>query len=211
MTGCLPAVGARSAGVALWALLVCAGAVFAQEPPGLARDCLIANMRWQQRTCAVADLDADQRADYAFATVGRTLTLSLWLSGRATAVELVTPPGREAFSYAFRDVDGDGDLDIALLGAGEQTVGVFLNDGQGGFAFDDQDRFVTAPYSDPVRIGVSTTRVAWPCASWNTGTDSTALESVSAIHAPRAPKPLVERSLLAAAQQPCGSPRSRAP
>jgi hypothetical protein len=35
-----------------------------------------------------------------------------------------------------------------LLGSFNETVGVFLNDGSGGFQFDRQDRYLTPPNHD---------------------------------------------------------------
>ena len=207
----LPAPAACRLSVAVWTLVVCAGTVLAQRPSELALDCLTANVRSQQRVCVAADIDADHHPDYAFSPAGRRLSLSLRLSAGDTTVELVAPPGREAYSYALRDVDGDGDLDIALLGAADQTVGVFLNDGDGGFVFDAQDRFLSAPYPDSSRVGSTTMRVAWPCATWNPGTDSTGLESVTAIDRPLSFKPVAEQHVPVYERRPDGSPRTRAP
>jgi len=136
-------------------LLVCTAAVALSLPPrpAVERECVSANMRARPAACLVSDLDGDRQADYALSLditglFARPASISIHLSSTPEAYRLVVPDGLTASSFVFRDVNGDGRLDIALLGSFNETVGVFLNDGSGGFRFDRQDRYLTPPDHD---------------------------------------------------------------
>lgn len=136
-------------------LLVCAAAVALSLPPRPAaeRECVSANMQARPAACLVSDLDGDRQADYALSLditglFVRPASISIHLSSAREPYRLFLPDGVTASSFVFRDVNGDGQLDIALLGGFNETVGVFLNDGSGGFQFDRQGRYLTPPDHD---------------------------------------------------------------
>lgn len=141
---------------ALWVpgFLVCNAAVVVSLPrPAVERECVSANMQARSAACLVSDLDGDRQADYALSPDVSGLfvypaSISIHLSSMPAARQLLLPDGLAASSFVFRDVNGDGQLDIALLGGFNETVGVFLNDGSGGFRFDRQDRYLTPPNHD---------------------------------------------------------------
>jgi hypothetical protein len=138
----------------LWVpgILVCA--VAASLPrPAVERECVSANVQVRPAACLVSDLDGDRQADYALAPditglLVRPVSISIHLSRTPKAQRLFLPDGLTASSFVLRDVNGDGQLDIALLGGFNETVGVFLNDGSGGFQFDRGDRYLTPPNHD---------------------------------------------------------------
>lgn len=126
--------------------------------PRLQSECLAASVRWQVATCKAADLDGDLQPDFTLSeqqpgSINPFHSVSVHLSRGETAQELVLPAGRSALSISLRDVDGDGDLDIVLIGGLNQTVGVFINDGNGNFSSDEQDRYVTAPSTAGTGLG----------------------------------------------------------
>jgi hypothetical protein len=136
-------------------LLVCAATVAPSLPsrPALERECVIANVPARAAACLVSDLDGDRQADYAVSIemAGQSAppaSISIHLSSAPRGYRLLLPDGLSVLSFIFRDVDGDGHPDIALLGGFNETVGVFLNDGSGGFRFDMQDRYLTPPNHD---------------------------------------------------------------
>jgi hypothetical protein len=119
----------------------------------LERECVSANVQVRPAACLVSDLDGDRQDDYALAPditglFVRPASISIHLSSTPGAQRLFLPDGLTASSFVFRDVNGDGQLDIALLGGFNETVGVFLNDGSGQFRFDRQDRYLTPPNHD---------------------------------------------------------------
>lgn len=137
------------------ALLVCTATAALALPSQLRfeRECVTANVQARPAACAVSDLDGDRQADYAVSPdiSGRFVypaSISIHLSSTPVARRLLLPDGLAALSFMFRDVDGDGQPDIALLGGLNETVGVFVNDGSGGFRFDGQARYLTPPNHD---------------------------------------------------------------
>jgi hypothetical protein len=140
----------------LWmpGFLVCTATVAASLPrPAVERECVSANVQARPAACLVSDLDGDRQADYALAPditglFVRPASISIHLSSTPETYRLLLPDGLTASSFVLRDVNGDGQLDIALLGGFNETVGVFLNDGSGGFQFDRQDRYLTPPNHD---------------------------------------------------------------
>lgn len=136
-------------------LLACTAAAALALPSHQAfeRECVTANVQTRPAACAVSDLDGDRQADYALSPdiSGRFVypaSISIHLSSTPVARRLLLPDGLAALSFMFRDVDGDGQPDIALLGGLNETVGVFVNDGLGGFRFDGQARYLTPPNHD---------------------------------------------------------------
>ncbi len=119
-----------------------------------ARDCVAAALHRFAAGCVVASLDTDDQLDVAMglepAGSGRFAgTISIHLSNGKADQHLALPHnGQSVFGLFARDVDGDGDLDIALTGGGNQTLGVYLNDGSGQFKFDESDSYITEPNTD---------------------------------------------------------------
>ena len=146
------------------------------------RDCLAASVRWSRFACAVSDLDGDHKADYAIVesssgVVGRAGVLSIRLSSTTDVREVPLPEGRPALAFALRDMNGDGHVDIALIGGLNQTIGVLLNDGSGKFEFDFLDRYLTAPDPDNSGLTSPLRSPEWPCTASNDGSQDAALRS----------------------------------
>jgi hypothetical protein len=157
-------------------LLLTAGVAFAGQPANDdARDCVAAALHGFGADCVVADLDADHQPDVALSLDlagigGFPGAISIHLSHGQADQHLAVPGNRSNLTLSTRDVDGDGDLDIALTGAINETVGVFLNDGSGQFKLDESGRYTNRPNSDYSHFSVPSEndRVAWPLA--NSGT-----------------------------------------
>lgn len=116
-------------------------------------DCVAATLRGFDAGCAVTDLDADHLPDIALSfdlqgRKGLPSSISVHLSDGRPDQHLALPSGRSIRSFFARDMDGDGDLDIALTGGVNETLGVFLNDGSGRFQFDESDRYRTGPSAE---------------------------------------------------------------
>lgn len=162
----------------LWtlaALLAIGELALASRPASdVERDCIAASIRWRQFGCAISDLDGDNQADFAFpvqayGSADRPAFLSVHLSSTQASYELPLPADRPALAFVLRDVNGDGFVDIALIGGLNQTVGVFLNDGSGRFEFDRLDRYVTAPSTDFSQLTHPSRSTVWLCEAWNSG------------------------------------------
>jgi hypothetical protein len=168
-------------------LFVCAAAVALSLPsrPALERECVIANVEAHPAACLVSDLDGDRQADYAVSIdlAGQSLhpaSISIHLSSAPQGYQLLLPDGLSVLSFIFRDVDGDGHPDIALLGGFNETVGVFLNDGSGGFRFDSRDRYLTPPNHDLSEMAPPPLARASDCAEPGSGS-SCAVSSQSRV------------------------------
>lgn len=154
--------------------LFTAGIVFARQPAkDNVRDCVAATLRGFGGDCAVADLDADDQPDAALSfdlQGGTNLPGSIFvhLSQGQPDQHLTIPRGWSIRSFSARDVDGDGDLDIALTGGRNETLGVFLNDGSGQFQFDESDRYRTGPSDDFSQIASRNYQATRPLAGGGT-------------------------------------------
>jgi len=164
------------------ALLLAIGTLALASRPAtdVERDCIAASIRWGQFGCAVSDLDGDLQADFAFpvqvyGSTNRPASISVHLSSAQGAYELTLPTGRPALAFVLRDVNGDGYVDLALIGGLNQTVGVFLNDGSGRFEFDVLDRYVTAPSTDFSQLSPPGRSAGWLCAMWNSSSQHVAV------------------------------------
>src|SRR5262245_24906490 len=91
---------------------------------------------------AIGDLDGDGRQDLAVANfgtdtgsgAGNSVTVLYGKDGGGfNRVELLTE-GTNPSSVAIADLNGDGQLDLAVANAGSNTVSVFLNDGSGNLS-----------------------------------------------------------------------------
>ena len=161
---------ARRVSGVLWmpCLLVCTASAALSFPSRLAveRECVAASVHAHREGCAVSDVNGDSQADYALSfdlagSSARPAAISIHLSGASEPYQLLLPEGVVASSFMFRDVNGDGRPDIALLGGLNETVGVFLNVGSGRFQFDRQERYLTAPNRDCSEM--SPPPQAWRC------------------------------------------------
>ena len=90
--------------------------------------------------CAIADLDGDGRPDLAIARVegwgpsGYRYRIDLNLTTHARPSSFSVFAERGGLSIIPRDVNGDWDLDLIITSAWSLTpVGVWINDGHGGF------------------------------------------------------------------------------
>lgn len=198
-------------------LLVCTAAVALALPsrPVFERECVTANVQARPAACAVSDLDGDRQADYALSPdiSGRFVypaSISIHLSSTPVARRLLLPDGLAALSFMFRDVDGDGQPDIALLGGLNETVGVFVNDGSGGFRFDGQARYLTPPNHDLSEMAPPRAR-SCECVEPSFGSDCTI--SAAGACADRLPAACLRRvaSLSAPPRRSLDASRSRAP
>jgi hypothetical protein len=139
-------------------LLITAGLGLAGQPTDAnVRDCIRATLHGVGAGCASADLDGDRLGDLAISLDVRNhggfpSSISVHLSHGQPDQNLVLPLSRSVFGFTVRDVDGDGDLDIALTGGINETRGVFLNNGLGQFEFDLSDQYITGPNSDYSRL-----------------------------------------------------------
>ena len=199
-------------------LFLCSAAVALSLPsrPALERECVIANVPARTAACLVSDLDGDRQADYAVSNdlAGQSLhpaSISIHLSSAAQGYQLLLPDGLSVLSFIFRDVDGDGHPDIALLGAFNETIGVFLNDGLGGFRFDSRDRYLTPPNHDLSEMAPPPLARASDCAepgSCSSCAVSAQSGVVGKLQADRMP---MTHRLTGAARRSFNAARSRAP
>jgi len=200
------------------ALLLCLATAACAFPAHAdpARDCVAANARIRPAICAASDLDGDRLADYAISrgflgSSARHASISVHLSSTPDPYLLLLPDGLMASSFVFRDVDGDGRLDIALLGGLNETVGVFLNAGSGRFEFDREGRYLTAPSRDSSALAPPSHPALNDLAELGSNSYSAVCSGASALlklpaacvhHVPGGAVPL---------RRPRGAARSRAP
>jgi hypothetical protein len=116
-----------------------------------------------------------------------------------------------ASSFIFRDVDGDGRPDIALLGGFNETVGVFLNAGSGRFEFDHEGRYLTAPSRDLSEIAPPLHSPVCDCAELSPGSDCAVCSYAGAAYELPAGSARVAESRSTLTRRPHGVVHSRAP
>jgi hypothetical protein len=199
-------------------LLVCTAAVALALPSRSAveRECVSANVQARIATCLVSDLDGDRKLDYALSLdiSGRSIhpaSILIHLSGTPDARLLFLPDGLTASGFILRDVNGDGQLDIALLGGFNQTVGVFLNDGSGGFRFDAQNRYVTAPNHDLSEMAPPPRAQSCDCAESGFGSYCVVASNRGVAHILPAASARFPESQCNPLRRPLNAARSRAP
>jgi len=184
--------------------------------PAVERDCVSANLQVRVAGCLVSDLDGDRKSDYAFSLDFSALSvhrasISIHLSSAPGVHQLLLPDGLSALSFKLRDVDGDGNPDIALLGSFDETVGVFLNDGLGGFRYDLRDRYLTPPNHDSSGIVPSPHALACDCAELGLGSYCAIFAQAGVALGLPAANIRLARSLSVPTRRLLNSARSRAP
>lgn len=107
---------------------------------------------------AVADVNGDGRPDVMLTGIGRASALFLNEGdGRfkdvTASAGLPTGPSAGSTAATFADIDGDGDLDLLLLGFGSAPDQLFLNDGSAHFQPDASSGLDLLPYPRGSRIG----------------------------------------------------------
>ena len=124
--------------VVLWALGALPGWGFAVPTPPTAQ--LPFTPPFCDQGCAIADLDGDGRPDLAIARVegwgpsGYRYRIDLDLTTRVGPSSFSVFAERGGLSIVPRDVNSDWELDLIITSAWSFTpVGVWLNDGHGGF------------------------------------------------------------------------------
>lgn len=199
-------------------LLVCAAGPTLALPPSTAveRECMAASIRAHRAVCAVSDLDDDRQADYALTndlagSPARPAAILILLSGTREPYQLLLPQGLVASSFTFRDVNGDGKLDLALLGGLNETVGVFLNEGSGRFQFDRQERYLTAPSRDSSEMSLPPRAWLCDCVEPSSGSHHAVCSDPDVAHALPAASVRPAAGSLNSARSPHGVERSRAP
>ena len=199
-------------------LLVCTAAVALSLPsrPAIERECVSANVQAGLATCLVSDLDGDRKADYALSLdiAGRFVhpaSISIHLSRTPEAHQLFLPDGLTVLGFILRDVNGDGQPDIALLGGFNETVGVFLNDGSGGFLFDRQDRYVTPPNHDLSEIASPSGARACDCGEPGSGSSCIVSPQGGVAYKLPAARVRAAQSLSSPVRRTLNATRSRAP
>ena len=98
---------------------------------------------------AIGDFNTDGTPDAAIADRvpeaidGATYRIEFSVSGRETAT-VAFASEQDALTVRVSDVDHDNDLDVVVTGAlSRQVVGVWLNDGRGGFSPSDARPFAS--------------------------------------------------------------------
>lgn len=169
--------------------------------------------------CAVADFDGDGLPDLAIARAegwspsGYRYRIDLDLSTRAGLSSFTVSAQRGGLRITPRDVNGDWDLDLVITTAWSFTpVGVWINDGHGGFARGDLT-------TDSLSIWTKTTRIV-------SGTPRETLQAIlpefsrdcaDSAGGPTSCKPFIDERLtfLLAAVHPAGDavrrPQTRGP
>ena len=137
---------------ALWALSSACRASEARTPPAAQ---LPPPPFFCDQGCAIADLDGDGRPDLAIARTegwgpsGFRYRIDLDLTSRAGLSSFSVSAQRGGLRIIPRDVDGDWDLDLVITTAWSFTpVGVWINDGHGGFIRGDPTAYPQSIWDD---------------------------------------------------------------
>jgi hypothetical protein len=162
--------------------------------------------------CAIADLDGDGRPDLAIARAegwgpsGFQYRIDLDLTTRVGLSSFSVFAQRGGLRIIPRDVNGDWDLDLIITSAWSFTpVGVWINDGHGGFIRSDPTAYPQSIWTEGPRIFSDTPHETFQAAvpessrEWPGTSEGPSLGN----------EPIVKRLtvLLAAATPPSGTPR----
>jgi hypothetical protein len=107
----------------------------------------------------IGDFDGDNRADIVYASPqGRVngtyrYHVEVHLSAQSGATFDVNSGAAGGLNISTRDIDGDHDLDLVITSAfGGERVGVWINDGHGGFTQGVAESYPLSIWQDPDRL-----------------------------------------------------------
>ena len=125
---------------------------------------------------AIADLDGDGRTDLVTVTSkswgsnARRYQVNLHLSARADTSSFSVSAEGGGLRIVPRDVDGDGDLDLVITSARSLApVGVWINDGHGGFAQGDASSYSRSIWTEGPGISAGDTQRIFPAICTQSG------------------------------------------
>jgi hypothetical protein len=143
----------------LWALGALAVACGASEAPTPSAVQLPFTPSFCDQGCAIADLDGDGRPDLAIARAegwgpgGFQYRIELDLTTRVGLSSFSVSAQRGGLRIIPRDVNGDWDLDLIITSAWSFTpVGVWINDGHGGFTRSNPTAYPQSTWTEGPRI-----------------------------------------------------------
>jgi hypothetical protein len=139
----------------LWALCAFSAAGGASQSPTFSAPQLFFAPFVCDQGCAIADLDGDGRPDLAIARAegwgprGFQYRIDLDLTTRTGLSSFSVSADRGGLLIIPRDVDGDWDLDLIITSARTFTpVGVWINDGHGGFIRSDSTAYPQSTWNE---------------------------------------------------------------
>jgi hypothetical protein len=145
----------RWAALVLWALGPLAAACWASEAPTPSAVQLLPTPSFCDQGCAIADLDGDGRPDFAVARAegwgpnGFQYRIDLDLTTHVGLSSFSVSAQRGGLRIIPRDVNGDLDLDLIITSAWSFTpVGVWINDGHGGFIRSDPTAYPQSTWAE---------------------------------------------------------------
>jgi hypothetical protein len=149
----------RRPALILWALWALSAACWASEAPTPSAVQLPFTPSFCDQGCVIADLDGDGRPDLAIARAegwgprGFQYRIDLDLTTRAGPSSFNVFAQRGGLLIVPRDVNGDWDLDLIITSAWTFTpVGVWINDGRGGFIRSDPTAYPPSTWAEGPRI-----------------------------------------------------------
>jgi hypothetical protein len=144
----------------MWAL--CGWASEGPNPPGVQ---VPFTPSFCDQGCAVADLDGDGRPDLAIARAegwgpsGYQYRIDLDLTTHVELSSFSVSAQKGGLRIIPRDVNGDWELDLIITSAWSFTpIGIWINDGHGGFNASDPTAYPQSTWGDGPRILLDTDR-----------------------------------------------------